>query len=149
MKVLVNQRPGLLHSTSWNMPWIQYLKDNHIEFDTIDLFAVNTIEMLRNYDCLLWHFGNYRYQDMLEARSILYSAKKLGLKVFPDFNDAWHFDDKVAEMYALQTVNAPIPKSWVYYDINTLKNALKQNELPFPIVAKLRTGSGSHNVKMI
>lgn len=149
MKVLINQKEGPQHSTSWNVPWKDYLEQNHIEYDTIDLFQVDAIKTLKDYDCLLWHFGQYGLSDMLEARSILYSAKMMGLKVFPDFNDAWHFDDKVAEMYALQAVGAPIPQSWVFYDMPTLKAAIEKGELQFPIVAKLRTGSGSHNVKLI
>lgn len=149
MKVAINQRGGIQHSTLWNNPWEEYLKDNNICYDKIDLFGVDAIDTLKNYDVLLWHFGNYVYQDMLEARSILYSAKMLGLKVFPDFNDSWHFDDKVAEMYALQAVGAPIPNSQVYYSMNNLKTALTDNKIEFPIVAKLRTGSGSHNVKLI
>lgn len=149
MKVLINQWSGPLHSTSWVNPWEEYLKKNSISYDKADLFAVDAIETLKNYDVLLWHFGQYVWTDMLEARSILYSAKMLGLKVFPDFNDAWHFDDKIAEMYALQAVGAPIPKSQVYYNMNTLKQALASGKIEFPIVAKLRTGSGSHNVKLI
>lgn len=149
MKVLINQRPGLQHSTSWSNPWEEYLKENNIQYDKVDLFAVEAIETLKKYDVLLWHFGQYSLVDMLEARSILYSAKMLGLKVFPDYCDAWHFDDKVAEMYALQAVGAPIPKSQVYYSITTLRKALEDGKIDFPIVAKLRTGSGSHNVKLI
>ncbi|MCQ2321745.1 MAG: hypothetical protein MJZ91_10555 [Bacteroidales bacterium] len=149
MKVLINQKEGPQHSTSWNVPWIEYLKQNHIECDTVDLFQTDAIKVLKDYDCLLWHFGQYSLSNMLEARSILYSAKMMGLKVFPDFNDAWHFDDKVAEMYALQAVGAPIPQSWVFYDLQALKAAMEKNELQFPIVAKLRSGSGSHNVKLI
>lgn len=149
MKVLINRRPGPLHSTSWVNPWEEYLKENNIFYDKADLLAVDAIETLKNYDVLLWHFGQYGWSDMLEARSILYSAKILGLKVFPDFNDAWHFDDKVAEMYALQAVGAPIPKSQVYYTMPDLKKALDEGKIEFPTVAKLRTGSGSHNVKLI
>lgn len=149
MKVLINQQPGQLHSTSWVNPWVDYLKENDILYDKADLFAVDAIEVIEKYDVLLWHFGQYEWSDMLEARSILYSAKMMGLKVFPDFNDAWHFDDKVAEMYALQAVGAPIPKSQVYYEMATLKHALEEGKIDFPIVAKLRTGSGSHNVKLI
>jgi len=149
MKVLIHQSFGIQHSSAWNIPWENYLKKNGIEYDKINLFAVDAIKTLRQYDILLWHFGQYRYQAMLEARSILYSAKSMGLKVFPDFNDAWHFDDKVAEMYALQAVGAPIPQSFVFYDMDTLKIELEAGKLGFPIVAKLRTGSGSHNVKMI
>lgn len=149
MKVLINQRPGLQHSTSWNNPWEEYLKENNIPYDKKDLFAVETVETLKNYDVLLWHFGQYHWADMLEARSILYSAKMMGLRVFPDFNDSWHFDDKVAEMYALQAVNAPIPKSLVFYTMSDLKRAMKDDQIEYPVVAKLRTGSGSHNVKLI
>lgn len=149
MKVLINRRPGPLHTTSWVNPWEAYLKQNAIPYDTVDLLAVDAIETLKNYDVLLWHFGQYTWTDMLEARSILYSAKMMGLKVFPDFNDAWHFDDKIAEMYALQAVGAPIPRSQVFYRMNDLKKALGEGKIEFPIVAKLRTGSGSHNVKLI
>lgn len=137
------------HSTSWVFPWEEYCKEKGIEYNVVDLLRCNAIEVLKNYDVLLWHFGQYRYAEMLEARSILYTAKRMGLKVFPDFNDAWHFDDKVAEMYILQAVGAPIPKSSVYYDKETIKNAVASGKIDFPIVAKLRTGSGSHNVKLL
>ena len=149
MKVLINQQAGPVHSTSWINPWEEYLKGNGIPYDKVDLFTKDAIETLKDYDMLLWHFGQYGWSDMLEARSILYSAKMMGLKVFPDFNDAWHFDDKVAEMYALQAVGAPIPKSYVFYGRQTLKEAINDGLIRFPIVAKLRTGSGSHNVKLI
>lgn len=149
MKVLIHQYPGPQHSSSWANPWEQYLIENIIPYDKVNLFAVDAIETLKQYNVLLWHFGQYGWTDMLEARSILYSARMLGVKVFPDFNDAWHFDDKVAEMYALQAVNAPIPQSQVYYDMMTLRAALDNGKINFPIVAKLRSGSGSHNVRMI
>lgn len=150
MRVLINQvQSRHIHSTSWVFPWEEYLKENGIEYDKVDLFAVDAIETLKNYDVLLWHFGQYGWTDMLETRSILYSAKKMGLKVFPDFNDAWHFDDKVAEMYILQAIGAPLPGSKVFYKMPVLKEAVKNGDICFPIVAKLRTGSGSHNVKLI
>lgn len=150
MKVLIHQRKEKhVHSTTWVFPWEEYCIKHNISYDKVDLFSVNAMEILKNYDVLLWHFGQYRWSDMLEARSILYSAKQMGLKVFPSFNEAWHFDDKVAEMYALQSVGAPIPDSHVFYDMHTLKNAFNQGEIKLPIVAKLRTGSGSHNVKLI
>lgn len=139
----------VLHSANWAAPWAEYLKNNNIEYDFVDLWKCHAIETLKNYDALLWHFGQYNWADMLEARSILYAAKGMGLKVFPDFSDSWHFDDKVAEMYALQAVDAPIPQSHVFYDLETLRVAIENKEMAFPIVGKLRTGSGSHNVKLL
>ncbi|GHT36659.1 hypothetical protein AGMMS49574_28740 [Bacteroidia bacterium] len=149
MKVLINKKTKHIHSTDWSFPWIDYCNQIGIEYDVADLFQENTIEILEKYDCLLWHFGQYNFIDMLEARSILYVAKQMGLKVFPDFNESWHFDDKVAEMYLLQSIGAPIPKSNVFYDWDTFETWLGKKENKFPIVGKLRTGSGSHNVKLL
>jgi glutathione synthase/RimK-type ligase-like ATP-grasp enzyme len=85
---------------------------------------------------------------MLIARSVLYSAKAVGKKIFPDFNDVWHFDDKIAETYLLQAIKAPIPQSFIFYNLQSVEN-FAANTISFPYVAKLRNGSGSHNVKMI
>lgn len=151
MRVLIH-KPNIsidkIHSSNWMFPWIEYCDSNNIKYDTVDLFETDTINVLRKYDVLLWHFGQYSYSDMLEARSILYCAEQMGLKTFPSFKDSWHFDDKIAEMYALQTVNAPIPNSKVFYNINYFKEWVNTNP-ELPVVAKLRTGSGSHNVKLI
>lgn len=72
----------------------------------------------------------------------------MGLKVFPDFNDAWHFDDKVAETYLLQSIDAPIPRSYMFYDYDVFLKWLDGN-VKYPLVGKLRCGSGSHNVKLL
>jgi glutathione synthase/RimK-type ligase-like ATP-grasp enzyme len=82
------------------------------------------------------------------ARSILNVAEKLGLAVFPSFNENWHFDDKVSETYLLQSINAPIPKSWIFHTKQDLNNWLR-SEVEFPVVAKLKSGSGSNNVNLI
>jgi len=149
MKIAIHQNKALFdHSTSWSYLWIDYCEKNNISYEIVDCFRSDIIEKLRNFDCLLWHFSNFSYSDMLFARSILYSAKQMGLKIFPDFNDAWHFDDKVAEMYALQAINAPVPESFVFYDLLSFENWLKTKPL-FPMVGKLRTGSGSQNVRLL
>jgi glutathione synthase/RimK-type ligase-like ATP-grasp enzyme len=136
------------HSGSWNNPWIHYCEENQIDYQLIDCYQPDIINQLKAFDCLLWHFNNYSYSDMLFARSILNSAKQLGLSVFPDFNDSWHFDDKIAETYILQAVNAPIPQSYMFYLYEDVEKWVEQ-DIKFPIVAKLRTGSGSNNVKLL
>lgn len=139
-----------LHSSNYAHEWIPYCEALGLDYDVVDLLAVdNAIDLVRGYDILLWHFDNYDYAEMLEARSILYSAAHMGVSTFPCFSDVWHFDDKVAEMYALQAVGAPIPRSHVFYDMEHLRRSLANKTLDFPIVAKLRTGSGSHNVKLL
>lgn len=148
MKVGIHRQSDVrLHSSDWSTPWSAYCEEAHVDYSFIDLLKIKDINEIKKFDCLLWHFGQYVYSDMLEARSILYTAKKMGIKIFPDFDDSWHFDDKVAEMYLLQSVHAPIPDYRVFYDKKTFDEFLESG-LQFPVVAKLRTGSGSHNVKL-
>ena len=151
MKVLINGNlSAKQHTTSWVPFWVDYCEKNHIDYDVVNLFAVDDIvETLKNYDILLWHFGQYGWQDMLFARNIFYTAQLMGVKTFPGFDEAWHFDDKAAEMLAFEAINAPIPKSFLFFNKEKIREALDRGLLTFPIVAKLRTGSGSHNVKMI
>lgn len=148
MNILIHQRSKVKpHSTSWNFPWIEYCEKHQLSYTLIDIFQTNSVELFKGNDVLLWHLNGYFFEDMLEARSLLNVAKSMGLKVFPDFNENWHFDDKIAEMYALQSVDAPIPISKVFYDLEAF-NSWLTDASEFPVVAKLRTGSGSHNVKL-
>lgn len=149
MRIAIHQNREVFdHSTIWNKVWINYCQDNKIDYEVVNCFDNNILETLRKFDVLLWHFNHYSLQEMLFARTILICAKNMGLKVFPDFCTSWHFDDKIAETYMLSTVDVPMPKSWVFYTKKTAMEFLdKFNE--YPIVAKLRCGSGSCNVKLI
>lgn len=149
MRVAIHQNKEIFHhSTNWSKAWIEYCEDNGIEYRIVDCFDYNIFKILNKYDCLLWHFNNYSLQEMLFARSILISAKNMGLKVFPDDNTSWHFDDKIAEMYLLKSAAAPVPSFWTFYTKKELKKWL-EGECEYPVVAKLRCGSGSGNVKLL
>lgn len=151
MRVLINldlTRP--VHTTNWSPRWKEYCREKGLDVDVFDLQKTeDAINRIKDYDIIFWHFNQYNLAEMLESRCILYAAKNMGIKTFPAYEEAWHFDDKVAEMYALQAVGAPIPHSEVYYDYELIKEAANSGRINFPIVAKLRTGSGSHNVKLI
>lgn len=150
MKIsILADRSQKIHSTSWTNAWEEYCKENKLKYEIINPYQIGIIEKLMASDIILWHFSNYKYEDMLMARDILYTMETTGKKVFPSFRDAWHFDDKLAGTYFLERVNAPIPASFYYYSPESVEKAIQQNDLKFPIVAKLRNGSGSHNVQLI
>ena len=135
------------HSTSWSFPWEQYCKDNQLDYSIVNPYELGVIKILMKYDIILWHYSNYSYKDMLMARNLLETLEFHGKKVFPGREDSWHFDDKLAETYLLESVRAPIPKSFYFYNIEKLEDTIANQEISFPVVAKLRNGSGSHNVK--
>ena len=137
------------HSTTWSYPWINYCKLHNLDFEVVNPYEIGVINYLIKFDVILWHFSNYSHTDMLMARNVLFTMENFGKKVFPSVRDSWHFDDKLAETYLLESIKAPIPKSYYYYNLEAVQRLIKQKDLEFPIIAKLRNGSGSHNVKLL
>ena len=135
------------HSGDWNKEFIALCNQKGIPYEIVDCYRYDIISKLYNYSGLIWPIGNWVLPDILEGRNILRIAEQKGLKVFPNQNTVWHFDDKIAEMYALQSVNAPIPKSWVFYVLDDCLEFLETAQ--YPLIAKLRCGSGASNVKML
>lgn len=132
---------------SFSDRWILYCKNNKIEYKLINSYDSDILNQL--YDCshFLWHFHHNKLKDKLFAKQLLYSIENLGIKVFPNFNTAWHFDDKIGQKYLLESIGAPLVKSYIFYDkISALEWVRTTN---YPVVFKLRGGAGSANVKLI
>lgn len=136
------------HSTSWVDAFVQSCEKIGLPYEIVDCYGPEIISELNNYSALLWQYQNYVPADILEARNIIKAAEQMGLETFPSSVHGWHFDDKIAQMYALQSVQAPIPQSWVFYREKDCIEWLK-TKAQYPLVAKLRCGSGSNNVKLL
>ena len=127
--------------------WIDYCTVNHIDYKIVNCYSTNIIHDLQGCGALMWHFHHLSPKDILCAKQILYSVQEMGIKVFPDFNTMWHFDDKVGQKYLLEAMDAPLVPSYVFYSKH---DALEWvSNTTFPKVFKLRGGAGSSNVKLI
>lgn len=131
----------------WTRHWVDYCAERRIACERLNCYSPDIIERLRGIDGLLWHFDHWLGADLLAARHILTSAEAMGLSVFPDRNTCWHFDDKIAQKYLLEALNAPLAPTHVFYDRNSAAEWLRSAD--FPLVAKLRRGAGSYNVRLL
>lgn len=126
--------------------WISYCEQKKIPYKIVNCYESDIIQQLDDCDALLWHHQQTNYKDVLLAKNLLFSLEQTGKVVFPDFNMGWHFDDKVAQKYLLESIDAPLVPSYVFYD---KKSALEWvAKTTFPKVFKLKGGSGSGNVKL-
>lgn len=142
MKIAIHHRAG-----SFSARWIEYCKKNSIEYKLVNAFDSDIINQVKDYDVLMWHHHHAQYKDVLTAKRILFALEHAGVKVFPDFKTAWHFDDKVAQKYLLEAINAPMVTSYVFYD---KKDALEwAKNTSYPKVFKLKGGAGATNVKLV
>ena len=105
------------------------------------------IAQCKGLDALLWHWDGVDPVNFLAARQIVASLEASGLRVFPNVNTCWHYDDKVAQKYLLEAIGAPLIPTWVFFD---LKEALRWIDMTtWPKVFKLRCGAGSRNVRLV
>lgn len=127
--------------------WIEYCSRNNIPFKVVNAYDNDIINQLNDCDIFMWHHSNYDYRDALFAKQLIYSLETIGIKVFPDFNTTWHFDDKVGQKYLLEAIDAPLVPSYVFYNKKDARKWIESTS--FPKVFKLRGGSGSSNVQLV
>ena len=141
MKIAIHHTPG-----SYSDLWIQYCEEKQITFKLVNCYDSDIVAQLDECDGLMWHWDQNDYKAALFARQLTISLEKKGLKVFPDINTAWHFDDKVGQKYLLEAIGGPFVKSYVFY---SKQDALEWiSKTNFPKVFKLRGGASSVNVSL-
>ena len=136
------------HSSAWGQVWIDYCSEKNLIYELIDWRSFGAFNKLASYDIVLWHYSHYSSEEMLFAPSILTALKASGCRVFPDLADSSHFDDKVAQAYLLKALGLETPINYSLHSLAAVDDWII-NKGEFPVVAKLRTGSGSNNVVLI
>jgi len=132
---------------SYSDRWIAYCELHDIHYKLVNCFDSDIIEQLASSDALLWNWHHGNPKDQLMARQVIMAAEAMGLAVFPSTSTCWHFDDKIAQKYLLEAIDAPLVPTYVFYG---LKEALDWiDRASFPKVFKLRKGAGSSNVKLV
>ena len=138
-----------IHSNpiSYSEKWINYCKNHDIPYKLVNCYSNTIIEDLKDCDILMWHFNHKDSRDSLVAKQLLSALEVSGKIIFPNIYSFWHFDDKVAQKYLLESIGAPLVKSYVFYEKDSAVAWAKNNS--FPKVFKLRRGSSSANVRLI
>jgi glutathione synthase/RimK-type ligase-like ATP-grasp enzyme len=133
--------------SSFSERWVAYCTLQGIPFKIVNCLDSDIVKQLRYSNVLLWHWYHGDPREQLMARSVIMAAEMMDLKVFPSTSTCWHFDDKIAQKYLLEAIDAPLVPTYVFYD---LKEALRWiDQASFPKVFKLRRGAGSSNVRLV
>ena len=142
MRVAIHNNIG-----SFASKWIEYCEINNIDYATVNCYQSNIIEIMKGFDVLLWHYQQSNPTDSFLAKNLIEALEFSGKLVFPNHNTGWHFDDKVAQKYIYESLDISTPNNYVFYDMKSLKIFSKETD--YPIVWKLKGGSGSRNVKLV
>jgi len=134
---------------SFSERWIEYCKLNEINYVLVDVFDTSIIEKLAKEGVthFMWHINHSSQADLTVYPYIMNCLDNMGVQTFPNFNTRWHFDDKVAQKYLLESIGAGLIPSYVFYKEEQALDHISKVE--FPIVAKLKRGAGATNVKLL
>ena len=138
-----------IHNSSrgFHPRWMAYCERQGIPYKRVDCYASDIVDQVKDCCALMWHHGQADPKDVLVARPILSALEHSGLKVFPDFNTAWHFDDKVAQKYLFEALDIPAVPAQVFVSRNEALASVDSAD--FPKVFKLRRGAGSAGVRLV
>lgn len=140
--IAIHHRPG-----SFSERWIEYCHENNISYKVVDCTKSDIIKQLEGCSGLMWHWDLTDYKSNILSRQLTYSLLLKGIKVYPDKNTSWYYDDKLGQKYLMEAIDAPLVKSYVFYSKKEAKKWI--NTTSFPKVFKLRGGAGSTNVKLV
>lgn len=142
MRIAIHQSKG-----SFSDQWIEFCEKNNIDFKIVNALDSDIMAQLQDCDIFMWHHHHGNYRDVLASKPVLFALEQGGVKVFPNFNTGWHFDDKVAQKYLFEFFDFPLVPSYVFYE----KDAALQwaESTIYPKVFKLKGGAGSSNVKLV
>jgi glutathione synthase/RimK-type ligase-like ATP-grasp enzyme len=132
---------------SFRPEWEDYCKRKNIPYKLVNAYNTDIIDQVRDCSYFLFHHHHTSARDIIFAKNLLYALEQSGKRVFPNFSTGWYFDDKLGQKYLLESIDAPIAHSHIFYDREEALNFMRQTS--YPKVFKLRGGAGSNNVALI
>ncbi|MDZ4148560.1 MAG: hypothetical protein U1C58_09775 [Flavobacteriaceae bacterium] len=142
MKIAIHHREG-----SFSDRWIEYCKQNNINFVLVDAYRSDIIQQLEGCDAFLWHYTHYDVEDVLLGGNLFSALEYMNIKIFPNHYTAWHYDNKLAQKYLFEANKLPMVKTYVFFHKDKALEWVKTTS--FPKVFKLTRGAGSANVKLV
>lgn len=142
--MIIGIHPDRLGTESYSDKWAEFLTARGVEVRFLDLLAPDALIQAQQCDGVMWRFVHTPQLKQM-AQQILYTIEHgLGIPVYPNSATRWHYDEKTAQHYLLQTLQAPMPRSWLFWRRD---EALAWAETaPYPVVFKLSVGASGANV---
>lgn len=124
------------------------LNYNDIKIVFLDINDKNFWQEIRKIDLLIYKWGHDHHSFQVATSILPVIDKDMGIKCFPDWNTCWHYDDKIKQSYLLKANGFPVVDSYIFWRKNSALEWLGSLD-NYPIVCKLRNGSGSFSVFLI
>lgn len=143
MLIAIHKRDG-----GFAKEWISFCKKKELEYIEVNCYDNDIIKKLKGVTHLLWHYHRYEVKNGHIASQLLGVFENMSIKVFPNFNTRLSFDEKILQKYLLESIDAPMPQTDIFFDRGQALNWVDK-ELNTKWVFKLSKGAGSKNVSLV
>ncbi len=126
----------------------QILKANNIEYLDLDSSSPDFIEQVRRVDFFIYRWAHTDYHHQHAPTIIPVIERFYRKKCFPDWNTCWHYDDKIKQSMMLEAGGFPCCSYHAFWHMDEAEAWLRSNT-EWPVVFKLKAGSGSMNVRLL
>ena len=123
------------------------LEFNGIDYVDLNLHDLDFWKQIPLVDCFIYRMANTDYHHQI-ARTVLPVIEyQYRIPCFPNYHTWWHYDDKIRQYYLLKSHNYPVANTYIFWDKDVAYKWIENAE--FPVVFKLKSGSGSLQVKLV
>ena len=127
--------------------WKSFLEAAGCTVRMVDVRAPDILAQLEGCDGFMWRWAHFGGMGRIARRLLPVIERELGIATYPDQPTCWHYDDKIAQAWLFEVHGIPTPRTWVFFDLSLCLDWLEAQS--FPLVMKLATGAGSHNVVLV
>ncbi len=125
----------------------RYLDYNHFSYDYYNLYGSNWQEEAADFDIIIYRPCSYPW-SLADARDKIYFLEKvLGKKCLPSYRELKFYENKLYQYYLLKEMGAPLAPTFISTDYREVMAYVQRAE--YPLVTKIRTGSGSAGVRLL
>lgn len=146
MKIFIHITNEGLHPSSW----LHQLPNVCKEFASVvtgDIFESNLQSVAKEFDAAIIMPDHFTQRDVKFIPEIADFLVRSGVIVFPGREDIAFFDDKVKQSLAFVAHGISTPETQIFYSKE--EALMASGQMSYPLVKKLRRGSGSFHVSLI
>jgi glutathione synthase/RimK-type ligase-like ATP-grasp enzyme len=127
--------------------YIDILEYNNIPYKLFNINDINLFNEIKNLDFLIYAFPHTHTEKKWGKNIIYLIEKEIGIPCFPNYNEIWHYDEKLIQTILFQSHDLPFIPTRVFFDKKAADDWLINTE--YPLVFKLSSGAGSGAVSLI
>ena len=121
---------------------------NNIDTILLDINQRDFWEKLKSINLLIYKWGHDHHNFQIATTVLPVIEYQKGIKCFPDQATCWHYDDKIKQYYLLKERGYPAVDSFIFWSKDSALDWL-ESRTEFPLVHKLKNGSGSLTVSLV